>query len=80
MHCNHPLSAGCNGPKAIAPAPVAPINEETSTAASAGKSGTAPLFLGQHHYNVLRHVLLIVLVYDLNQDFYIIQTILLQFV
>jgi len=45
MHCNHPLSAGCNGPKAIALAPVAPMNEETSTAASAGKSGTAQLFL-----------------------------------
>ena len=45
MHCSHPLSAGWNGPNAIAFAPVAPIYDETSTAASGGKSGTAPLFL-----------------------------------
>ena len=45
MHCNHPLWAGCNGPKAIALAPVEPIYAETSTAQSAGKSGTDPLFL-----------------------------------
>ena len=44
MHCNHPLSAGASGPKAIALAPVEPIYEDTSTATSAGKSGTAPLF------------------------------------
>ena len=45
MHCNQPRWAGSNGPKAIAKAPAEPIWADTSTAQSAGRSGTAPLFL-----------------------------------
>lgn len=45
MHCTHPLSAGSNGPKAIGRAQYFNTQEDTSTAQSTGRSGTAPLFL-----------------------------------
>lgn len=42
--CNHARSCAGMGPHAIGSAPVAPINADTSTMESYGRSGRAPRF------------------------------------